>query len=230
MTWKEDVATGVLPRVRDAVPAHDVLAVAFDFVNCLVRVCVPEATPEGTRDAIENAARAVAPVGAYVVGPPEYPFTLHLSGPTHPVRQPRQRDGVAQIELQADDLRHLRSAYETLATECGDADGVATFAMGGVPAMQFVTRLAREDYADDDAVAHAVQAGRRKFHVFPGLLWTDDGRNVPVFTRWLEGLRPDARVLVFDTTFSGGAVGRIKNAIEAWAPGARPACARKTHL
>jgi hypothetical protein len=218
-TWKEDVASKVVPPVLAAVQAtgHVVLAVDFDFANCLVRVCVPEGTPQTTANALRKAARLASPVGIDVANPPEYPFTLHLRGPVHQVRLPAQRDGVAKLELLAAELTHLRRAYREVSTECGNVDSVVTFAMGGIPGMQFVSRLVRNDYADDTAFAAAIRARQQKFHVFPGLLWTDDGRNVPIFTSWLDSLSPGTRVLVFDTSFSGGAIGRIRNAIEAWA-------------
>jgi hypothetical protein len=176
-----------------------------------------EGTPEATKDVLRGAARAASPVGVKVEDPPVYPFSLHLTGPVHQVQLPTQRDGVATVELLADELTDLRTAYQEVARECANADRVATFAMGGIPAMQFATRLARNAYPDDDAFLAAVQDRQSRFHVFAGLLWTDDSRNEPIFTGWLDTLGPRARVLVFDTSFSGGAIGRIRNAIAAWA-------------
>lgn len=228
-SWKERVAPGIVAKAEAAIRGLGVTveSVCFDFTNCLVRIDVPDGLSDEDGEAVVAATRAATGRGAYVARPPEYPFTAHLQRPRKPVSTPSLVDGVLEFQLRVSDLVNLFGAYTQLAQRCVTASTVATFALGGLVPLQFMTRLDRSKFANEEDFIHQLSELKAKFHLFPGLLWTDDDSNVQLFTRWLSELDAIEHLVLFDTTFSGGAIGRLSNVVFGWAKLAtRPAPVR----
>lgn len=193
-----------------------VASVCFDFVNCLVRIGVTEDVDYDARDALVEAVRNAVEVGAYCATPPVYAFSVHLQAPRAPVVAADLHDGVLPFRVRASDLTRLRVVYTQLAQLCSAATQVATFALGGLVPLQFITRLDRRQFASDQDFLVALSALQAKYHLFPGLLWSEYGTNARLFQDWLSSLGAIEHLLVFDTTFSGGAIGRIENVVAEW--------------
>lgn len=218
-TWKERIEPAVVAKAENAVKAVGarVDSVCFDFTNSLVRVGVPDDVDDAARHALVAAVRRETGVGAYAAGPPVYPFTVHLQRPRLPVFPASLQDGVLEFRLRAGDLSNLRSAYSDVGRRCASAAKVATFALGGLVPLQFVTRLDRSTFASEQDFLEALSALQAKYHLFPGLLWTEDGTNARLFQDWLSSVGAIDHLVLFDTTFSGGAIGRIQNVVSEWA-------------
>lgn len=220
--WKKRVGPPIEARAAKAISALgiEVESVYLDFTNCLVRIGVTEDFDDETRDALVAAVRQAAGIGAYCADPPVYAFDVHLQRPKTPVLPGELEDGVLPFHIRASDLARLRAVFADLAARCSEASIVATFALGGLVPLQFIVRLDRAEFSSDEEFLVALSGLQAKYHLFPGLLWTEDRRNVRLFQDWLTSVGATEHLLVFDTTFSGGAIGRIQNVVAEWAQGA----------
>ncbi len=221
-SWKERVEPPIVTKAREAISPLGiaVASVCFDFTNCLVRIGVTEDVDDDARDALVASVRKEVGVGAYCADPPVYPFDVHLQRPRTPIVPSELKDGVLPFHIRASDLARLRAVFTDLGKRCSEASTVATFALGGLVPLQFIARLDRANFVSDEDFLVALSALQAKYHLFPGLLWTDDGSNARLFQEWLSSIGAVEHLLVFDTTFSGGAVGRIQNVVTEWATSA----------
>jgi hypothetical protein len=161
---------------------------------------------------VEKRARAATRAGAYARPPAEYPFTLHLRGPVTPLAPARLAEGVTEVNVRLGDVASCQDVYEEVSRRAAAADFVATFALGGLVPLQFVARIERGSRSQE-AFERDLRALQRKYHLFPGLLW-EGAHGPPAFRAWVDSLPDRSRLLVFDTTFTGNAVNRIRNVLK----------------
>lgn len=212
-TWKEKVEARVITPIIPALETEGIkpLAIFFDFKNCVIRVVVPEGTEVDEMDRIEALCPAPPKVVVMVEPPKSYPFTNHMNGPMRKMKTYELTDPIRKIEIQIDHLEELNAAYGLLESMTAEFDKVATFALGGlVPLIHISQRQATKTAQSDEAR----RAAKSKFHLFPGLLWGKGSANRREFMKWIGNLDHDSSLLIFDTSFSGGGINRIRRCLQ----------------
>lgn len=142
-----------------------------------------------------------------------FPYTHHFPKP-HKVKKIRQglsvvgRDilvsGKMQEVIHEASIKGLRAALDSLLDLTESADFVATFALGGIVPLHYITRKLEK--------RHVILPN--KFHLFAGLNWRTRKYNVKArFLNWLNGLPDRSHVLIFDTGAVGNAAGTIAKAV-----------------
>jgi len=218
MSWRDRVTGKVLPLADAAARAVDpaVLHVQFDWFNSIFLVIVPDDW-QGDDDEIDKAVRAATGVAARVDGLPCYPYSLHIRRWPGLVNHTPVAIG-RPVQVTVTELSGLRSGFEVLRNIADQFPRCATFAMGGLPVVSHLARLPQGlDTSTDAGVAEyeAILASTRaKFHVHEGLLWEVHDPNPTVrFYEWLALLPPGEPLLLVDTTFSGGGINKLFNAV-----------------
>ncbi|WP_437954409.1 hypothetical protein WME76_22710 [Sorangium sp. So ce119] len=123
----------------------------------------------------------------------------------------------ALLRCDTEDLASLREAYNSLSTLASSFDYVIGFACGALSLIIHIAhgecrRLFGRIWPQSEDELRAIQT---RIHVFPGLSWTKHS-SAP-FVEFLQGIDPKARVLLVDCSFSGGALGKIANAVSSYA-------------
>ena len=218
MNWRDRVTEEVLPLADVAARAADpaVLHVEFDWLNGLFLVVVPDDW-QGDGDEIDKAVRAATGVAARVDGLPCYPYSLHIRRWPGLVNHTPVAIG-RPVQVTVTELSGLRSGFEVLRNIADQFPRCATFAMGGLPVVSHLARLPQGlDTSTDAGLSEyeAILASiRAKFHVHEGLLWEVPDPNPTVrFYEWLASLPPGEPLLIVDTTFSGGGINKLFNAV-----------------
>jgi len=218
MNWRSRVTGKILPladvAARTADPA--VLHVEFDWLNGIFLVVVPDGW-KGEGDKIDKAVRAATGVAARVDGLPCYPYSLHIRRWPGLVNHTPVAIG-RPVQVTVTELSGLRSGFEVLKHIADQFPRCATFAMGGLPVVSHLARLPQgldtstdAGFAEYEAILASIRA---KFHVHEGLLWEvrDPTPTVRLY-QWLASLPPGEPLLIVDTTFSGGGINKLFNAI-----------------
>jgi hypothetical protein len=111
----------------------------------------------------------------------------------------------------------LAEAYLELIERCKDYDVVVTFALGGVPALNFVTVSEFETLTSGVDSSEHLQEMQQKYHVFPGLLWKMDAESPQqILTAWMDSLSGQKSALFFDTGTDGSGVREAVRILEAY--------------
>lgn len=228
--WKAQLEGKLMESVRAAAKSASpkVVGAELDLQNKSIHVPTSDVLKAVERTAIRvavlTAVRAVFPNARPMIvdarRPHPHRYTLHLPDPS-PVLKPFRVDhAVTEVDVDLAALMSLRATYDLLRMHAGFADYVATFALGGVPAANYVTDAAFGEgrAPGNDAALTRLAELREKYHVFPGLNWDSPG--VDAVTRlvcdWLDGLPPGASVLFFDTGTMGNGVRQIFNLVMAY--------------
>lgn len=122
-------------------------------------------------------------------------------------RRPRslvQVENVCVFPLTLGEVRALGRARELLREEVERADVCATFALGGLPLLHWLTLPVRDTVEE---IGRALSSAER-FHLLPGLNWSGTEHEKDVFRQWLteEVQRTGRRILIFDTGTGGNGV------------------------
>jgi len=132
-----------------------------------------------------------------------FPYTSHLTNIAATQAPAEEIVRITLIDVTKAGLTALRNCYDTLRLACSAYDYAATFALGGIPAIQHITKgevaQAMELPANERSAAAAKIEER--FHLLPGLLWSTDAESY--FLNWIAGLPIRSRVILFDTGHSG---------------------------
>ena len=225
--WSSEFEALLKPAVDDAAKQVNavVLSAALDLRNSVFRIAMDENTTIGQRTSIRESVRQqilkfyphAKKLKVHVRLPYIYRFTPHLQiSPT--AKAMPKFDEIEEFWLNLTALASLQKAYDTVLAESTDFDFVVTFALGGVPAANYITekedRKDRRSSIDVDARLERLQ---RKYHVFPGLNWQTSGIDTKKdLIRWLTGLPKSSSVLFFDTGTEGNGPRQIHKLIKAY--------------
>ena len=122
----------------------------------------------------------------------------------------RGDNDVTQFSFSREELVSLSDAHHELQDRCDSFDYVVTFARGGIPALNFITRLHFDRHASADN-SEAIEKLRCKYHVFPALGPIASER---LLTEWLDTIEKPGSILLFDTGSKGNGARRILKAIK----------------
>jgi len=192
-----DVATGACSKVSD---------VALDYDGRCITVRAREVLNDQERDLVRTslqlAAKKLDSGGRdYRV---HFQHTLHYAYTWHGLElgafdyEPFTARNT-EFKLSIEELLSLGVAYRQLAKECANFDHVATFARGGVPALNFITQQEFEKRSavnPDDFPADLLE----KYHLFPDL---KSPHTRSLVANWLGRLQKPCSILVFDTGSEG---------------------------
>lgn len=123
---------------------------------------------------------------------------------------------ITRFTIPASELQGLRRVYELLFREAQQADFVATTALGGMPALLYLVRtLENKERPEDQNEWPAFNdCLRSKFHLFPGLNWSETTHEKDLLFGWLAILPLGSSVLLFDTGTKGNGVRQMANLIK----------------
>ncbi|NLX97808.1 MAG: hypothetical protein GXY83_16720 [Rhodopirellula sp.] len=225
MKWMNRLEEALLPPMFQAASevCDRVRHVELDLVNQNVLVVPVERQNSESRRRIEQAidatGRRILPTvtdwPVWVPPPPQYTFTTHLyTGPRlhRPFGQPEHLF-VFDIEMQ--ELLGLREGESTLAEMAREHKYVATFALGGASAL---ARLSMAEW-DEAMPANPFEAPAvldqfaKRFHLLPGLGWSNTDAEERQFISWLAGLEVGTSLFMFDTGSKGNGPRAAANAI-----------------
>jgi hypothetical protein len=115
----------------------------------------------------------------------------------------------AQVQLMQDDTGAVRQVTTN--------DVVVGFAMGGVPALTFVTVSEFEASKSGRDNSERLNDMQEKYHVFPGLQWEMDTESPQqILTTWMDSLLGRKSALFFDTGTYGNGVRETATILQAY--------------
>ncbi len=217
---------------RAAAPGVLYVDLDVDVADGIVRV-VTEASL--TRQQQANIRAAVAAAGTQGLPSATHwrctiqrehsrPFTSHVLDWRGAVTQRRRSslraEDVAVFPLTFGEVEALARARRLLADASTHARVTATFAMGGLPLLHWVT-------APAGGTVRGIEAALSRaphFHLLPGLNWSGTHAEQDAFRAWLTGVveAERGRVLLFDTGRDGNGVREVFRLAKEVVAAARP--------
>jgi hypothetical protein len=142
-------------------------------------------------------------------------YTMHLKARTQAPRVFPSLQNVTVFKVTASELLGLRTIYNGLVRKSAANNFVATTALGGVPGLLHIIETVedRERPEDINEWGPFYEQMRSRFHLFPGLLWSNTPTEADQLFAWLRSLPPGCSVLLFDTGTDGNGVRRMSNCI-----------------
>lgn len=222
--WKKRLDRDVLPCVQEALRQAGVpyQAMAMDYRNGVIRVLAEPESDAAQRKLLEATARhgiRQAPslyhrLGV-VVKRSGYPYTVHVSFDEPSKLLSSLESKIKLVTLKASELASLRQAFEQLATLIPGTDRVVTFALGGITALNYATHAVLSAMPQGAGQERAASHARleQQCHLFGGISWQKHAPfnfNKEQFLDWLDHLPDLRRLLVFDTSFRGSAIDKLK--------------------
>jgi hypothetical protein len=121
-----------------------------------------------------------------------------------------------RFTIRLSEIIGLRNIYDELVRLAYEHDFVATTALGGVPGLLHLLEYAEkndkpEDYAD---WASFYDNLRGKYHLFPGLLWSETDREADSLYDWMKSLPVNSSLLLFDTGSVGNGARRFLKVVK----------------
>ncbi len=230
--WKARLDRYVLPCVQQALREASLpcQAIGVDYRNGVIRILAEPESDSSRRKLIEATTRhgiMQAPMLYHglgvVVTRCAYPYTVHVSFDKPSKLLTSLEDKIKLVTIKASELVSLRQAFDQLAALVPAADRVVTFALGGITALNYITRnlLSAVPQGGQQWIAQHAQM-EQQFHLFGGISWNKHAPfnfNKAQFLYWLDHL-PDVRqLLVFDASFSGSAINKLKKLFTEYALG-----------
>lgn len=213
---QDDLSARLLPVARAAGAGIEVLV---DLRHMTLRVVVPTGTATAVAHAVRTAILGT-PDGtnlkangwAVDVKPPfPRPYTSHVpwSGVARRPDRLRNLDGhVCVLVLARAEIAALQRALTLLEGRTANARVVATFGMGGLPLLHWMSTPTTG--AASSAAAALATASR--YHLLPGLNWSGTQREKSTFKTWLaRELATPGEVLVFDTGTKGNGIRQARD-------------------
>jgi len=213
--WQYQYETRVLRPLREvAIEAGSkVSGVTFDFqgkcLSVLVREGLNDQEKKSVRTSLQLAAKKLDSSGrdyrVHFHHPPQYAYVWH-GLELDAFEDERLNARNTEFKIKVEELLSLSKAYRLLAEESSSFDHVATFARGGIPALNFISRHEFENRSTanpDDPLTELVE----KFHLFPNL---KSPHTRSLVADWLGRIKKPS-ILVFDTGTEGnGARGALE--------------------
>lgn len=143
-------------------------------------------------------------------------YTMHLKARTQVPRVFQTLQSLIMFQVTASEILGLRTVYDDLVSRSATHDFVATTALGGVPGLLHIVESVEdrdrpEDINEWEAFYDQM---RSRFHLFPGLLWSDTTAEAEQLFAWLQSLPSGCSVLLFDTGTDGNGVRRMSNCVQ----------------
>lgn len=231
--WRESVqdrvSTQILPVAQRVGAVSEVL---LDSKNKTLRVVVHQSTPSSVSQAIRKAVIAT-PIGqslhnhawSFLVDHEhQRPYISHVKWSLVPRLPSRLRGlggNVCVVILAHEEIVALRRALQVLENTVLNARVVATFAMGGLPLLHWLTSPKSGSVtAADQSLANA-----SSYHLLPGLNWSGTPREKDVFKAWIsKELSSSGKILVFDTGREGNGIRQARELAQDAIMSCAPAC------
>jgi hypothetical protein len=157
---------------------------------------------------IESTLGSVSPLKIRLRRPAVFGYTFH--SPAAGVGQlPTTCEDITEFTLDLKAIESLAAAYKVLWESSREFDLVITFALGGLPALNFVTWKDFNVQKLDDPTSL-----QGKYHLFPGLQWKMKPESPKQLLRtWLQSLSGGRTALFFDTGTEGNGVRETFNVL-----------------
>lgn len=142
-------------------------------------------------------------------------YTMHLKARSQVPRVFQSIQKLTMFKVTASEILGLRTVYDDLIRRSTSHDFIATTALGGVPGLLHIIESIEDHYRPDDINEWSLfyEQLRSRFHLFPGLLWSDTSAEADQMFAWLQSLPPGSSVLLFDTGTDGNGVRRMSNCV-----------------
>lgn len=142
-------------------------------------------------------------------------YTMHLKARTQAPQVFQSLQKLTIFKVTASEIVGLRTVYDDLVGRSNAHDFVATTALGGVPGLLHIVESVedRERPEDINEWGPFYDRLRSRFHLFPGLLWSDTTAEAGQLFAWLRSLPSGCSVLLFDTGTDGNGVRRMSNVV-----------------
>ncbi len=197
--WKQSIINEKVPL---AVEALDASGTAFDYVDFNFKTCAWKVGGhyfEVTHHKeIRESLNQILDVPVEFPHPTTYRFVNHLDRTATINIKYDEPSFINVIQIQASNFISLEEMAEYIRSHEQAFPLMATFSLGGLPPLfKACTTQSISEY-----------------HLFPGLGWASDKRYRQLFTGWLKSIGASKPLLIFDTSFTGGAIGAIGNAVQ----------------
>jgi hypothetical protein len=224
--WRKKIELTVIKPVLAAVQSvtPDIQGVDFDLQNGAVIIDSPtvliddqwKRVQEIGEEKIRSIVGCTSPIRIRQLRRSTFAYTFH--GPSDAIRKRiRKFEEITEYNLELAAINSLAEAYSELIKRSKDYDVVVGFALGGVPALNFVT--VSEFEASKSGLDNSQQLNdmQEKYHVFPGLLWEMDTESPrQILTFWMDSLAGRKSALFFDTGTDGNGVRETADILQAY--------------
>jgi hypothetical protein len=152
-------------------------------------------------------------------------YTSHLQSVSQAPKHLDSLQSATRFTIRVSEIIGLRSVYDGLVHLSEDHAFVATVALGGVPGLLHLLDYAEKNHKPDDYTEWGpfYDHLRVKYHLFPGLLWSDTDREAGLLFGWMKTLPAGSSLLFFDTGTVGNGARRFLKVVKEW-------CAEDTTL
>lgn len=142
-------------------------------------------------------------------------YTMHLKARTQVPKVFQSLQKLTMFNVTASEILGLRTVYDDLVRRSTAHDFVATTALGGVPGLLHIVESVEDHERPEDINEWGpfYDQMRHRFHLFPGLLWSDTPAEADQLFAWLRSLPSGCSVLLFDTGTDGNGVRRMSNCV-----------------
>lgn len=217
--WRKTIELRVLKPVLDAVRcvAPVIEGVTFDLQNEAVVIDSPTLLASQDWKRIQDIARKTirsithcnSPIRIVQPRRPYLAYTFH--GPSDTIRKHiREFEGITEFTLDLSAIDSLAEAYAELIKRSKASDLVVGFALGGLPAMNFVTVSEFNVSRSVLDPSERLNEMQEKYHLFPGLQWEMTPESPQqVLTAWMDSVGGRKSALFFDTGTDGSGVRQI---------------------
>jgi hypothetical protein len=241
MSWYDEVEERYRPALLEAALSanRDVQHLELDFLNGDVVITLSRRLMKDERRAIQETTEQaghhhwphVSDWPIRIPPPQTRTYRSHLVETPRVFRPFGNPETIVVFDVPVGHIIGMREAEQIIASNASEFRFVASFALGGISIAARQSQIEFEACrpANPIEVPAAADAFDR-YHVFPGLLWSETSREAEAFLTWLEGLDSDSTVLAFDTGSSGNGVRRVFNVIENAVRQGRRIKVRHVHL
>lgn len=216
--WRQNIQRKIVEPVMAAVReiAPNLRDIELDLEKRMIFISSPRKLAQAEWKLIQNAGEeriksilgSVSPVKIHLRGPAVFGYTFHSPG-AGVGQLPTTPEGITEFNLDLKAIESLAVAYRVLSENSSAFDLVVTFALGGLPALNFVTWKDFCVQKSDDPTSL-----QGKYHLFPGLQWRMEPQSPKqVLRNWLESLPGGQTALFFDTGTEGNGVRETFNVL-----------------
>jgi hypothetical protein len=224
--WRKKIELTVIKQILTAVQsvAPDIQGVDFDLQNDAVIIhSITVLTGDEWKrvqdigkEKIQSIVPCTSPIRIRQLRRSTFAYAFH--GPSDAIRKRiRKFEEITEFSLESSAIDSLAEAYAELIKRSKDFDVVVGFAMGGVPALNFVTVSEFEASKSGRVNSEWLNDMQEKYHVFPGLQWEMDTESPQqILTTWMDSLLGRKSALFFDTGTYGNGVRETATILQAY--------------
>jgi hypothetical protein len=204
--------------------APEIEGVEFDLENDAVIIhSIPVLTgdqwkrvQEVGKEKIQSIIPCTSPIRIWQLPRRTFAYTFH--GPPDALRRRiRRAEEITEFSLELSAIDSLAEAYMELIKRSKDFDFVVGFALGGVPALNFVTVSEFEAAKSGQDTSERLNGMQVKYHAFPGLQWEMEKEPPQLILKtWMDSLVGHKSALFFDTGTDGNGVRETADILQAY--------------